>query len=53
MSNIFMSITNLVKFNSTGKNDTGVDDLMPILNYSAIKAQPIKLFSNINLWICL
>ena len=46
MSNIFMSITNLVKFNSTGKNDTGVDDLMPILNYSAIKAQPIKLFSN-------
>lgn len=46
MSNIFMSITNLVKFNSTGKNDIGVDDLMPILNYSAVKAQPIKLFSN-------
>ena len=46
MSNIFMSITNLVKFNNTGKNDIGVDDLMPILNYSAIKAQPIKLFSN-------
>jgi hypothetical protein len=46
MSNIFMSITNLVRFNNTGKNDIGVDDLMPILNYSAIKAQPIKLFSN-------
>ena len=45
MSNIFMRITNLVKFNNIGKNDIGVDDLMPILNYSAIKAQPIKLFS--------
>ena len=28
MSNIFMSITNLVKFNSTGKNDIGVNDLI-------------------------
>lgn len=46
MSNIFISFTNLVKFNSSRKNDTWVDDLMPILNYSAIKAQPIKLFSN-------
>ena len=46
MTNIFMTITNIVKFNNSEKNDIGVDDLMPILNYSVIKAQPIRLFSN-------
>ena len=47
MSNIFMNITNIVKFNNREKgDDIGVDDLMPILNYCVIKAQPIRLYSN-------
>ena len=46
MSNIFMIITNIVKFNNIEKEDIGVDDLIPILNYSVIKAQPLKLYSN-------
>ena len=46
MSNIFMTITNIVKFNNSEKSDIGVDDIMPILNYCVIKAQPIKLYSN-------
>ena len=46
MSNIFMTITNIEKFNNNEKSDIGVDDLMPILNYCVIKAQPIRLNSN-------
>ena len=46
LSNIFMNITNIVKFNNNRKEDIGVDDLMPILNYSFIKAQPIRFHSN-------
>jgi hypothetical protein len=47
MSNIFKSISNLVDFN-TGeqKQDIGVDDQMPILNYAFIKAQPQRIYSN-------
>ena len=47
MSNIFKSISNLVVFNNgEEKKDIGVDDQMPILNYSFIKAQPEKIYSN-------
>ena len=46
IGNIFMTITNIEKFNNSEKSDIGVDDLMPILNYCVIKAQPIRLFSN-------
>ena len=47
MSNIFKSISNLVDFNNgEGKKDLGVDDQMPILNYSFIKAQPLRIYSN-------
>ena len=47
MSNIFQSISNLVDFNSgEGKTEIGVDDQMPILNYSFIKAQPERIYSN-------
>ena len=46
MMNIFMTITNIVKFNNSEKDDIGVDDLMPILNYCVIRAQPIRLNSN-------
>jgi hypothetical protein len=47
MSKIFKSITNLVDFNNgEGRADIGVDDQMPILNYSFIKAQPLRIYSN-------
>ena len=45
MSNIFNSISNLVKFNTDGNDKIGVDDEMPILNYTIIKAQPKWMFS--------
>ena len=45
MSNIFASISNLVKFNNEGTDNIGVDDQMPILNYSLIKAQPQRFYS--------
>ena len=45
MTNIFNSISNLVKFNNEGNSQLGVDDMMPILNYSLIKAQPKWIFS--------
>ena len=46
IGNIFMTITNIEKFNNSEKSDIGVDDLMPILNYCVIKAQPLRLYSN-------
>ena len=47
MSKIFKTISNLLDFNSgEEKVDIGVDDLMPILNYSFIKAQPERIYSN-------
>ena len=45
MTNIFDSISNLVKFNNDGNAQIGVDDQMPILNYTLIKAQPKWIFS--------
>ena len=45
MSNIFATIRNLVKFNNEGTDYIGVDDQMPILNYSLIKAQPQRIYS--------
>ena len=45
MSNIFNSISNLVRFNNDGNDQIGVDDFMPILNYTLIKAQPKWMYS--------
>jgi len=45
MSNIFTTISNLVKFNNEGTDDIGVDDQMPILNYSLIRAKPVRINS--------
>ena len=43
---IFNSINKLIKFNGDDKQ-TGIDDLMPILNYAFIKANPKIIYSNI------
>ena len=45
MSNIFISIENVVKFNGENK-DIGVDDQLPILSYAFIKAHPLNIFTN-------
>ena len=44
MNKIFLSISNVVKF--SGGENTGVDDIMPILNYAFIKAKPPHMSSN-------
>ena len=44
MNKIFESISNVVKFSGGGQ--TGVDDIMPILNYAFIKAKPPHMISN-------
>ena len=36
----------MVKFNGDD-NKAGIDDLMPILNYAFIKANPEKIYSNL------
>jgi hypothetical protein len=47
MWNIYKSISNLADFNNgEGRADIGVDDQMPILNYSFIKAKPERIYSN-------
>ena len=43
---VFSSIGFLLKFNGKG-NDTGVDDQIPILNYAIIKAQALRMSSNV------
>ena len=46
MGGIFSLIGFLLKFN--GKvNDRGVDDEIPILSYASIKAQTLRIFSNV------
>ena len=46
MGGIFSLILFLLKFN--GKvNDRGVDDEIPILSYASIKAQTLRIFSNV------
>ena len=45
MSNIFVSIENVVRFNGENK-DIGVDDQLPILNYAFIKAHPLNIYTN-------
>ena len=45
MKEIFKLIIKFVKFNG-GNNDPGLDDIMPMLNYCFIKAQPKRIFSN-------
>ena len=48
LQKIFQIINQCINFNSSNsKNETGVDDLLPIFQYVLIKAQPEKLNSNI------
>ena len=45
---IFSSINYLLKFNGKNGGDAGgVDDQIPVLNYAFIKAQPLRMYSNV------
>ena len=46
MKAVFNSIMFLLRFNGKGP-DAGVDDQLPILNYICIKAQPLRMASNV------
>ena len=46
MDGVFSSIGFLLRFNGKGP-DTGVDDQIPILNYAFIKAQALRMSSNV------
>ena len=46
MDGVFNSIGFLLRFNGKGP-DTGVDDQIPILNYAFIKAQALRMYSNV------
>ena len=53
MVGLFNTIVFLLQFNGAGK-DAGVDDQLPILNYTFVKAQPLRIWSNctfINIYI--
>ena len=47
MKRILYNIENLVRFNEGEDNDVGADDIGPILNYILIKAEPPRIFSDI------
>ena len=52
ISNAYNTMNNTIKF-SSGKNDNaGQDELTPIFQYIIIKAQPQRIFSNINYIKC-
>ena len=52
ISNAYSTMNNTIKF-SSGKNvDAGQDELTPIFQYIMIKAQPQRIFSNINYIKC-
>ena len=46
LNEIFYSIDYLLRFNGGGK-EIGVDDQIPVLNYAFIKAQPLRMYSNV------
>ena len=45
MMEIYNSIGYLLQLNGIGK-EAGVDEEMPILNYTFVKAQPTRIYSN-------
>ena len=46
MIEIFNTIGFLLRFNGVG-SEAGVDDQLPILNYAFVKAQPLRMYSNV------
>ena len=46
------SINNTIKFSSGKNDDSGQDEMTPLFNYVVLKAQPKKMYSNINYIKC-
>ena len=46
-------MNNTIKFSSGKNEDAGQDELTPLFQYILIKAQPDRLFSNINYIKCI
>ena len=42
------SLNNAIKFSNGNESDAGQDEITPIFQYIIIKAQPMRIFSNIN-----
>ena len=52
ISNAYNIMNNTIKFSSGKNENAGQDELTPIFQYLIIKAQPPRLFSNINYIKC-
>ena len=52
ISNAYSTMNNTIKFSSGKNEDAGQDELTPIFQYIMIKAQPPRIFSNINYIKC-
>ena len=48
INTIYKSIFNLVKFNEGIDKEIGADEITPVLSYISIKAQPDKIFTDID-----
>ena len=51
--NAYVIMNNTIKFSSGKNEDAGQDELTPLFQYILIKAQPDRLFSNINYIKCI
>ena len=47
MKKIMLNIQNIIKFNEGEDKEIGAEDITPVLNYVFIKAQPLRIFSDI------
>ena len=52
ISNAYNTMNNTIKFSSGKNENAGQDELTPIFQYIIIKAQPQRIFSNINYIKC-
>ena len=52
ISNAYNTMNNTIKFSSGKNENAGQDELTPIFQYIIIKAQPRRIFSNINYIKC-
>ena len=52
VQNAFNTMNNTIKFSLGKEKDAGQDELIPIFHYILIKAQPQKMYSNINYLEC-
>ena len=52
VSSAYNTMNNTIKFSSGKNEDAGQDELTPIFQYIIIKAQPPRIFSNINYIKC-